>query len=90
MNAELQRIFDNASEDEPRSRLEPFRDLILAWRDQGRSLRRIRELLAEHCGISVAGSTLCQFLKKRTLSRPLKPRRIPRPASRYEKPEFKG
>ena len=47
MNSELQRIFDSVPEDEPRSHLEPYRELILRWRRQGRSYRRIRQLLID-------------------------------------------
>ncbi len=90
MNAELQRIFDSAPEDAPRSRLEPYRELLFGWRGQGRSYRRIRELLASHCGISVAGSTLYQFLQRRKPPIPVKACRVTRPVSRYERPEFEG
>ena len=37
-----QRIYESIPADEPRSRLELYRELILHWRRQGRSYRRIR------------------------------------------------
>jgi hypothetical protein len=33
VNAELERIFNSAPKEEPRSRLEPYRELILRWRN---------------------------------------------------------
>lgn len=72
MEAHLQAIFDSVPEDAPRSRLEPYRELILRWRRQGRSYRRIRELLAEKCSLKVADMTLYEFVQRR--SRPRKPK----------------
>jgi hypothetical protein len=69
---ELQRIYDSVPEDEPRARLEPYRELILRWRRQGRTYHRIRELLATRCNLTVAYVTLYRFIKK--CSRPRKPK----------------
>ncbi len=74
MNAEeLQRIFDSVPEEEPRSRLEPYRELILRWRRQGRSYRRIRQLLAEQCSVGVTTSMLHKFVKSRSRPRKAEP-----------------
>jgi hypothetical protein len=70
MKAELQRIFDNVPEDEPRSRLEPYRELILRWRRQGRTYRRIRGLLAEQYSVTVSAVMVHKFVQRR--SRPRK------------------
>jgi hypothetical protein len=70
MNAELQRIFDEVPDDAPRSKLEPYRELILRWRRQGRSFRRIQKLLREQCSVSVGIGPLHAFVKRR--SRPRK------------------
>lgn len=70
MNPELQRIFDSVPDDEPRSRLEPYRELILRWRRQGRTYHRIRQLLADECRVQVAYVTLYRFVQRR--SRPRK------------------
>jgi hypothetical protein len=73
MNAELQRVFDSTPDDEPRSRLEPYRELILQWRRQGRTYRRIRQLLAEKCGVRVADMTLHEFVQRRSRPRHAEP-----------------
>jgi hypothetical protein len=41
LDGRLQEIYDRVPPDEPRSRLEPYKDLILKWRRQGRTYRRI-------------------------------------------------
>lgn len=70
MDTELQRRLSEIPEDPPRSRLEPYRDIILRWRRQGRSYRRIRQLLNDECQVKVADMTLHEFVKRR--SRPRK------------------
>jgi len=70
---ELQRIYDSVPEDKSRSRLEPYRELILRWRRQGRTYRRIRELLAEKCGVKVADMTLHEFVQRRSRPRKVQP-----------------
>jgi len=63
MNPELQRIYDSMPEDEPRSRLDPYRELILRWRRQGRTYRRILQMLRDECRVKVAFGTLHEFAK---------------------------
>jgi hypothetical protein len=75
VNSKLQRIFDSAPEDEPRSRLEPYRELILRWRRQGRSYRRICKLLSEKCQLKVSYLALYEFVQRR--SRPRKAEQKP-------------
>jgi hypothetical protein len=71
MTPEQQRIFDSTPADEPRSRLEPYRELILRWRRQGRSIRRICKLLSEEFNISIGKTALHKYVERR--SRPRKP-----------------
>ena len=70
---ELQRILDNLPEDEPRSRLEPFRAFILRWRREGRTYRKIRDILADECKVRVHHETLRRFVKRRAKPRKPKP-----------------
>jgi hypothetical protein len=70
MNEDFQRIIDSVPEDEPRSRLEPYREAILRWRRQGRSYRRICKLLADNFDLEVGKSALHEFVQRR--SRPRK------------------
>jgi hypothetical protein len=80
MNEELQQIFDSAPEDEPKSRLEPYRELVLRWRRQGRSYRRICQLLRDRCGVDITYLPLYEFVQRR--SRP----RNPKPEPEVEQP----
>jgi hypothetical protein len=64
-SAELLQLLENLPPDEPRSKLEPFRAIILRWRRQGRSYRRIQEILLEQCQLEVAYETLRRFVQRR-------------------------
>ena len=77
MNAELQRIYDSVPAEKSRSRLEPYRELILQWRRQGRSYRRIRTLLAEKCHIEIAYEPLRRFVKRRSRPRKVQAEAVP-------------
>ena len=69
---ELQTVLDNLPADEaPRSRLDPFRPFILRWRRQGKTYRRIQEILAVECKVRVHHETLRRFIRRR--ARPRKP-----------------
>jgi hypothetical protein len=70
VNPDVRQLFVDASEDEPRSRLEPYREQILLWRRRGRTYKRIRQTLREECRITVAHATLFDFVQRR--SRPRK------------------
>ncbi len=70
MNEDLLRIADSVPEDGPRSRLEPYREVILRWRRQGRSYRRICQLLGDKFGLKVGRTALHEFVRRR--SRPRK------------------
>lgn len=73
MNPELQRIYDNVPEDRPKSRLEPYRELILRWRRQGRSHRRIAGFLREECKVRVSGEAVRKFVNLRSRPRKAQP-----------------
>ena len=69
MKEELEQLYDDLPADEPRSRVEAYRDSILRWRRQGRTYRRIREWLAVR-GVQIGISALHEFVQRR--SRPRK------------------
>jgi hypothetical protein len=73
MKPELERIYETTAEDESRSRLEPYRELILRWRRQGRTYRRIQALLLEKCSIKVSTMTLHEFVQRRSRPRVVQP-----------------
>jgi IS30 family transposase len=62
MDANLQEILDNLDEKTPRSRLDPYRELILELRRRNRTYREIMQILADRCQVRVSISTLHDFL----------------------------
>jgi hypothetical protein len=70
---ELLKLLENLPPDEPRSKLEPFRAIILRWRRQGRSYRRIQQILLEQCNVDVAYETLRRFVQRRERPRAVQP-----------------
>ena len=73
LSEELLKRLENLPPAEPRSKLEPLRELILRWRQQGRSYRRIQQLLREKCQIEVAYETLRRFVQSRERPRSAEP-----------------
>jgi len=69
VKSELEAIADRIPADPPRSRLEPYKRLILRWKREGRSYRRIRELLAEHFGVKANSVTIYRFVRRRARPR---------------------
>jgi hypothetical protein len=65
MRDDIQELLDTLPDDQPRSRLEQHRELILRLRRQGRTYRRIRQILADKRGVTVALSTLHEFVELR-------------------------
>jgi len=65
MDHDTQALLETLPDDEPRSRLEHHRELILRLRRQGRTYRRIRQILAEKRGLTVSLSTLHGFVERR-------------------------
>ena len=80
MNGDHQRVADSVLEDEPRSRLEPYREVILRWRRQGRSYRRICKLLGDKFDLKVGRTALHEFVWRRS-----RPRKVP-PEPEIEQP----
>jgi hypothetical protein len=70
MKPEIQRIYEETRENEARSRMDPYSELILCWRRQGKSYRTIIRLLAEKCSIQISKTPLMRFVQRR--SRPRK------------------
>jgi hypothetical protein len=62
MGASIQEIINSLPEKPPRSRLEPYRELIEELLRRGRTYREIRKVLAEKCGLRIALSTLHGFV----------------------------
>jgi len=54
---------------EPRSRLEPYRELITEMRKRGRTYREIAHVLKKACGLTVGASTVNDFVLARAQSR---------------------
>jgi hypothetical protein len=73
MNGDHQRVADSVLEDEPRSRLEPYREVILRWRRQGRSYRRICKLLGDKFDLKVGRTALHEFVWRRSRPRKVAP-----------------
>jgi hypothetical protein len=73
MNGDHQRVADSVLEDEPRSRLEPYREVILRWRRQGRSYRRICKLLGDKFNLKVGRTALHEFVWRRSRPRNVVP-----------------
>ncbi len=73
MTPEQFRDLANLPLDESCSRLEPYRELILRWRRQGRGYTRIRKLLAEKCSVTISRQVLTRFIKRRAKPRKPKP-----------------
>jgi hypothetical protein len=79
LSEELLKRLENLPPAEPRSKLEPLRACILRWRQQGRSYRRIQQILREYCQIDVAYETLRRFVQRREQSRMAQPEVAPAP-----------
>jgi hypothetical protein len=73
VNPEVRQLFVDAPEDEPRSRLEPYREQILLWRRHGKSYRRIQALLADKCQVGIAYEPLRRFVQRRNRPRKVQP-----------------
>ena len=66
MDEKFQAILDSLPPKPPRSRLEPYADLIHELRRRGRSYREITAILADRCAIRVGVHTLYNFVRVRT------------------------
>ena len=66
MDGKLQYILDSLPEKPPRSRLEPYRELIEELRRRGRTYREIAHVLGEKCHLETAVSTIHDFVRVRS------------------------
>jgi IS30 family transposase len=64
MNDQFRNILDNLPNVAPRSRLEPYTELIQALRQRKRSYREIARVLAANCGVRVSHSTLHEYVQR--------------------------
>src|ERR1700683_647613 len=75
MGGQFQDILDSLPEKPPRSRLEPYRDLIEELRRRGRTFREITHILAEKCHVETAASTIHDLIRTRSRRAQRSPRR---------------
>lgn len=63
MDDNFRHILNTLPEMPPRSRLEPYSELINELRQRGRTYREIAHILAEECQLKTAASTIHDFLR---------------------------
>ena len=78
MGGQFKDILDSLPEKSPRSRLDPYLELIEELRRRGRTFREIAHILAEKCHVETAASTIHDFIRTRS-------RRVQRSARRSSK-----
>jgi hypothetical protein len=66
MNTKFKEILDGLPDKPPRSRLEPYRELIRELRRRGRTYRDIAHILADKCQIQVTASGVHNFVQARS------------------------
>jgi hypothetical protein len=62
-------VLDSLPPKSPRSRLEPYGDLIHKLRRRGRTYREIVDILAAQCGLRVSVSTLHDFVRLQSIQK---------------------
>jgi hypothetical protein len=72
-NEKIQSILDALPEKQPRSRLEPYGQLLDELRRLGRTYREIERILHEECHVHAPRSTINDFVRRRA-----RPKRNPR------------
>ena len=73
MRNDLEAILDSLPAQPPRSRLDPYADLIEEMRRRNWTYRAIAEVLAEKCNLKVAPSNIHHFVRQRGLRMASKP-----------------
>jgi hypothetical protein len=63
-NDQLQQLLEMLPELEARSRLDPFRDLIMEMRRRGYSYRDISRFLIERCGVGISHNAVRNFVNR--------------------------
>lgn len=69
MDAKFEAILNSLPAKEPRSRLEPYSELITEMRKRGHSYREITQVLKKACGLKVGTSTVNDFVLARSRSK---------------------
>jgi transposase len=69
VDAEFEAILNRQPDKEPRSRLEPYSELITEMRKRGHTYREITQVLKKACGLKVSTSTVNDFVLARSRSR---------------------
>jgi hypothetical protein len=65
MDEKFQIILSSLPEKPPRSRLEPFRELIEELRERGRTYQEIAQILTEKCQVATSRSAVNDFVRVR-------------------------
>ena len=65
MDDALQAILDSLPPKQPRSKLQPYEELIQELRKRGRSYREITGILANRCGVTAGTHTVYNFVRVR-------------------------
>lgn len=66
MDETFQAILDSLPPKQPRSKLEPYAELIQELRKRGRSYREIATILEQRCGVKAGTHTVYNFVRVRT------------------------
>ncbi len=69
METKFDAILKNLPAKQPRSRLEPYSELITEMRKRGRTYREIADVLKKACGLKVGTSTVNDFVLARSKSK---------------------
>jgi hypothetical protein len=66
VDSKFDAILNNLPAKQPRSRLEPYSELITEMRKRGRTYREIANILKKACGLKVGASTVNDFVLARS------------------------
>jgi hypothetical protein len=69
VDSKFDAILNNLPAKQPRSRLEPYSELITEMRKRGRTYREIANVLKKACGLEVGASTVNDFVLARSKSK---------------------
>jgi hypothetical protein len=69
VDAKFEAILNSLPAKEPRSRLEPYGELIIEMRKRGRSYREITQVLKKACGLKVGATTVNDFVLAQSKSK---------------------
>jgi hypothetical protein len=75
MDDKFRAILESLPKKRRRSRLEPWTELIVQLRRRGRTYREITRILAEHCDLIVASTTIVRFVAARSKEKRKRPKR---------------